>query len=277
MIKIKSFPQYPVISSAGYLQPTREKVHEKPITEIFAIRIYGINIRMTLIIAVAFCFFCINGTAQCKDFLIGVKGDTLNCKDTRGLKQGKWVNRVEELRGEPGYEEEGTYNNDLKEGTWRVYTLQGDLIGVENYRWGHKHGKQQYFNTMGDIVREESWLANNPDNPTETVEVFDINDPGKVYLVEVKMEGSTVPHGIWIFYEQGTGKVSKKENYILGKLDDGTGTGNGMIKKAEEDEIQTKGKKEEVKTKPKPKEVMEFEKKNAGKKKVKLRTGQTTW
>jgi hypothetical protein len=232
---------------------------------------------MMIVTAVALIFFWMSGSAQCKDFVIGVKGDTLNCKDAKGVKQGKWVNRIEELRGEPGYEEEGSYNNDLKEGVWRVYTLQGDLIGVENYRWGHKHGKQQYFNTMGDIVREESWLAHNPDNPTETVEVYDINDPKKVYLVEVKMEGSTVPHGIWMFYDASTGKVTKKENYILGKLDDGSGTANGRIKKADDgDETASgTGKKEEAKTKTKPKEVMEFERKNAGKKKVKIRTGQT--
>jgi hypothetical protein len=232
---------------------------------------------MMIVTAVALIFFWMSGSAQCKDFVIGVKGDTLNCKDAKGVKQGKWVNRIEELRGEPGYEEEGSYNNDLKEGVWRVYTLQGDLIGVENYRWGHKHGKQQYFNTMGDIVREESWLAHNPDNPTETVEVYDINDPKKVYLVEVKMEGSTVPHGIWMFYDASTGKVTKKENYILGKLDDGSGTANGRIKKADDgDETPSgTGKKEEAKTKTKPKEVMEFERKNAGKKKVKIRTGQT--
>lgn len=235
------------------------------------------NLRMLMLSAATLFIFCMNGYAQCKEFTIGVKGDTLLCKDAKGLKQGKWVNRVDEIRGEPGYEEEGEYRNDNKEGTWRVYTLQGDLLGIENYRWGHKHGKQQYFNTMGDIIREESWLANNPDNPTETVEVYDVNDPKKVYLVEVKMEGSTVPHGRWIFYDASTGRVSKRENYILGKLDDGTGTANGMIKKdpnSNEDDAVTE-KKPEPKAKPKPKEVAEYEKKNSGKKKIKIRTGQT--
>ncbi len=234
------------------------------------------NLRMLMLSGVAVVFFWMSGSAQCKDYTIGAKGDTLNCTDVKGLKQGKWVNRVDEIRGEPGYEEEGEYQNGNKEGVWRSYTLQGDLLAIENYRWGHKHGKQQYFNAMGDIVREESWLARNPDNPTETVEVYDVNDPKKVYLVEVKMEGSTVAHGLWTIYEPGTGKILKKENFILGKIDDGTGTANGMIKKEEGDaENSTTVKKEEPKEKPKPKEVKEYEKKNAGKKKIKVRTGQT--
>ncbi|MFT3844617.1 MAG: hypothetical protein QM725_06170 [Lacibacter sp.] len=239
-------------------------------------RIVVSNIRRLLISTAVLCLFSISGFTQCKDYTIGVKGDTLNCTDVKGLKQGKWINRYDEIRGEPGYEEEGEYKEGKKEGPWRMYSLQGDLLAVENYRWGNKHGKQQYFNIMGDILREESWLSHNPEHPTETVEVYDINDPKKVYLVEVKMEGSTVQHGLWTFYEPGTGKVLKKENYILGKKDDGSGTANGIIKKDENSEASAgTEKKEETKSKPKPKEVMEFEKKNSGKKKVKMRTGQT--
>lgn len=233
------------------------------------------NLRMLTLSALALVLFWMNGEAQCKDYTISVKGDTLNCTDVKGLKQGKWLNRFDEVRGEPGYEEEGEYKNGNKEGPWRVYTLQGDVLAIENYRWGHKHGKQQYFNAMGDIVREEGWLARNPEKPTETVEVYDINDPKKVYLVEVKMEGSTTAHGIWTIYEPGTGKILKKENFILGKIDDGSGTANGIVKKEEGEGNGTTVKKEEPKTKVKPKEVEAYEKKNSGKKKIKVRTGQT--
>lgn len=233
------------------------------------------NLRRLILSAVALFLFWMSGTAQCKDFTIGIKGDTLNCSDVKGLKQGKWVNRVDEIRGEPGYEEEGEYKNGNKEGPWRVYTLMGDLLAIENFRAGNKHGKQQYFNPTGDLIREESWLAKNPEQPTETIEVFDVNDPKKVYLVEVKLEGSTVPHGIWTIYEPATGKILRKENFILGKLDDGTGTANGIIKKENGDDENTTVKKEEPKAKAKPKEVADYEKKNTGKKKIKVRTGQT--
>lgn len=219
-------------------------------------------------------------SAQCTDFIIGTNGDTLNCVDKKGKKQGKWINKIDEIRGEPGYEEEGVYSNNEKTGYWRVFTLQGDLIGIENYRYGHKNGLQQYFNILGNLVKEESWLAHNPESPTEMVEVFDINNPGKVYMVEVKLEASAVPHGIWKLFDPGTGKLLRKDNYILGKLDDGSGTGNGMIKKEDgkedtKDDESKPEQKEKPKEKSKPKEVMDFEKKNDGKKKMKIRTGAT--
>src|SRR5579871_6665832 len=78
--------------------------------------------------------------SQWKSFMISPSGDTLNCIDQKGMKQGRWVNHYDEVRGEPGYEEEGVFKNDRKEGTWRLYTLQGDLSGVEFYKWGEKDG-----------------------------------------------------------------------------------------------------------------------------------------
>jgi antitoxin component YwqK of YwqJK toxin-antitoxin module len=217
---------------------------------------------------------------QCTEYILSANGDTLNCKDKKGFKHGKWTNRIEELRGEPGYEEEGVYQNNNKSGYWRIFTLRGDLIGIENYRYGQKNGLQQYYNTVGNLVKEESWLAHNPENPTEIVDVYDIKDPNKVYQVEVKLDASSVPHGIWKLYDPETGKVVRKDNYILGKLDDGSGTANGIIKKTEgksdkEDKKDNEEIKEKPKEKPKPREVQDFEKKNDGKKKYKIRTGET--
>ena len=240
---------------------------------------YLLHIRFFLLM-LSLHFFMNGLYAQCSEYMIGNNGDTLNCKDKKGTKRGKWINRIEELRGEPGYEEEGEYQNSEKTGYWRIFTLQGDLIGIENYRYGQKNGVQQYFSINGSLIKEESWLAHNPENPTEMVEVYDINDPNKVYMVEVKLEASAVPHGLWKYYEPETGKLFRKDNYILGKLDDGSGTGNGMIKKDEKDregkeKDNKKETKEKPKDKPKPKEVMDFEKKNEGKKNIKIRTGAT--
>src|SRR5688572_5027598 len=82
------------------------------------------------------CLVTMNVSAQYKSYKISVKGDTINAINAKGLKAGKWVNRIEELRGEPGYEEEGTYKDGAKDGTWRLYTLEGDLLGIENYKNG---------------------------------------------------------------------------------------------------------------------------------------------
>ncbi len=81
-------------------------------------------------------FLCTDGSrerlfAKWKDFTIGPRGDTLNGVDKQDQKQGKWVNHFDEVRGEPGYEEEGIYKDNRKEGAWRIFSLQGDLIGLE--------------------------------------------------------------------------------------------------------------------------------------------------
>src|SRR5437764_5708705 len=130
--------------------------------------------RYLIIIAL---FITTKGYSQWKDYIIGAKGDTLNRLDKNGLKQGRWVVHVDDLRGERGYEEEGVFINDKKEGTWRKYTLEGDLTAIENYRYGFKNGKNVYFNDMGDPLREESWRAVDPKNPYDTINVYDVTDP----------------------------------------------------------------------------------------------------
>lgn len=209
----------------------------------------------------------LNASSQCKDYIIGMKGDTLNCTDVNGLRQGKWVIKYEQVRGEPGFEEEGQYLDGKREGPWRQYSLQGDLIAIENFRWGNKNGVNQYFTRNGELVREESWRAVNPMNPYDTVEVADWEkDPLGLITksVVVKMEGSAVKHGPWKFYEPQTGIIMKTENWVLGDIDKGP----------KKDDIVNNEPAEKKKI-AKPKEVADFEKKNAGKKKVRVRDGKT--
>jgi hypothetical protein len=219
-----------------------------------------------------------NGFAQCKDYIIGVKGDTLNCTDAKGLKQGRWVVKVDNLRGERGYEEEGVFLNGKKEGTWRRFTLEGDLIAMENYRWGSKNGKNVYFSNMGDPLREESWKAVNPDNPYDTVAVYDVNDPTKVIGSEVvKLEGFSLKHGTWRFYDPLSGRIEKTENWFLDKPAKKTGAGEDDLAPIDVTDNSTASEADpaEKKKVAKPKEVLEFEKKNSGRKKIRVRDGNT--
>ena len=179
------------------------------------------------------------------------------------MKQGKWVNKVEELRGEPGYEEEGEYANNRKEGTWRIYSLDGDLTGLEFYKWGNKDGLCQYFNTSGALVREENWRALNPDKLYDTLVIEDIDHLNEYKTVIVKNEGVAIRHGLWKFYNPSTGMIYKTETYTMGKLETHKNDpGSDSTKTAS-------------KTLVKPKEVQDYEKKNAGKKQIKVRDGQT--
>ncbi len=204
-----------------------------------------------------------NGFSQAGSYIIGVKGDTLNKVDAKSMKQGKWVVHIDEVRGEPGYEEEGEYKNNRKEGTWRIYSLQGDLTGLEFYRWGNKDGVCQYFNASGSLVREESWRALNPDKLYDTLVIEDIDHLNEYKTVVVKNEGVAIRHGQWKFYDPSTGMINKIQTYTMGKLE---------TPKSDPADDSTKI---ASKTAVKPKEVQDYEKKNAGKKKIKVRDGQT--
>lgn len=222
-----------------------------------------------------FCIISMNGYSQCKTFIIGVKGDTLNCTDMNGKKQGRWVIQVPERRGEPGYEEQGYFVNDKKEGTWQQFSPMGDLLAIENYRWGNKNGRCFYFTRFGQPLREENWKAVNPDNPYDTVDVYDLHDPSKVKeRVVVKLEGFTLRHGTWKYFNPDYGTVEKTEQYYLDKLrlpEDELAPIDISNTRKENEKSDTTGKKNI----PKPKTVLEYEKKNAGKKSIKVRDGKT--
>jgi hypothetical protein len=208
-------------------------------------------------------FMSLRSFSQPGSFIIGVKGDTLNKTDARNQKQGKWVIRVDEVRGEPGYEEEGEFKNNRKEGPWRIYSLQGDLTGLEFYRWGNKDGNCQYFNSSGSLIREESWRALNPDKLYDTLTIEDIDHLNEYKTVIVKNEGVAIRHGTWKFYDPSTGMINKIQTYTMGKLE---------VPKADPAGDSTKL---ANKTMVKPKEVQDYEKKNAGKKRIRVRDGQT--
>ncbi len=212
-----------------------------------------------LILVFAFC----RGFSQAGTYIIGVKGDTLNRVDPKSMKQGKWINHMDEVRGEPGYEEEGEYKNNRKEGTWRIYSLDGDLTGLEFYKWGNKDGLCQYFNPSGALVREENWRALNPDKLYDTLVIEDIDHLNEYKTVIVKNEGVAIRHGLWKYYNSSTGMIYKTETYTMGKLETHkSDPGSDSTKVAS-------------KTMVKPKEVQDYEKKNAGKKQIKVRDGET--
>jgi hypothetical protein len=230
------------------------------------------------LIVVLFLLISMNGFSQWKNFIINPKGDTLNRVDMKGKKQGPWSVHVESLRGERGYEEEGYYDNDLKTGAWKRYSLEGVKIAQENYSWGKLNGKSQYFTYNGGLLREESWRTIDPANAFDTVPVYDLKDPTKMIAsVIVKNEGVALKHGRWSYYDPREGSVEATEFYVMNKLqtDGGDMIGDDDIKplaistaKAKSD---TTGKAKITK----PQAILDYEKKNAGKKKIKVRDGNT--
>ena len=212
-------------------------------------------------------FFSVAAHAQLKQYTIGVNNDTLNGVDKEGKKQGKWIIHKDEVRGEPGYEEEGIYINDRREGSWKKFTLMGIQFALENYHWGFKDGPSQYFNINGDVVKEESWRAFNPDKAYDTVDVEDVTRPDHYTKAIIKNEGSSLKNGTWKYYDPATGFITKTEFWVLGKLDKSDNPLGGATRKAGTDSTAA--------VKVKPREVLDFEKKNAGKKRIKIRDGTT--
>jgi hypothetical protein len=226
-----------------------------------------LKIRQLSLIPVLLFFFVMDGSAQFKDYSLSPKGDTLNAIDKKDLKQGKWVITVGEIRGEPGYEEEGAYKDGKKEGVWRRYNTTGDIIAIENYRFGGKDGLQEYFSFLGDVQRQEEWRGYNPDAPYDTIPVYGTGSNEILSYKIVKAEQYSVPHGEWKYFDAG-GRLTKFEKYDRGQLLKNNGDNTTAIVTKKEDIAP----KEKVKTK----EILEYEKKYSQKKRKKLeRDGQT--
>lgn len=220
--------------------------------------------------------FPLAGFGQWKDYFVGAKGDTLNRVDMNGKKQGPWFVHVDDLRGEKGYEEEGYFENDFKEGTWKRFSLQGIKIAEENYRWGKLNGRCRYYTYNGGLTREENWRAMDPANKFDTVAVYDVKDPSKIKdWVVIKNEGVSLRHGEWRYYDPIEGVMVRTEKYQLNKLL------NNNDEVVDEEDLKPIGISNNTRNpadtagKPKPKEVLDFEKKNSGKKKMKVRDGRT--
>ena len=230
------------------------------------------------LIVLLFLFISTSGFGQWKDYIISVRGDTLNRVDLKGLKQGPWIIKVADLRGERGYDTEGYFENDLKEGVWKRYSLEGVKIAEENYRWGKLHGKQQYFTYNGGLEREESWRAIDPANAYDTVPVFDLHDPSKILeRVVVKNDGYAMKHGKWFYYDPVWGRVEATETYVMNKLqiDDGSLAGDDDIRPIEISKGKQLSDSLRKATDPALLKIKEYEKENSGKKKIKVRTGST--
>lgn len=220
--------------------------------------------------------FSMSAGAQWKDYIISVRGDTLNRVDMKGLKQGPWTVKVPDLRGERGYEEEGFYLDDMKDGEWKKFSLEGVKIAQENYRWGKLNGRQQYYTYNGGLLREESWRAMDPKQAFDTVALYDLKDPTlKIGEVVVKNEGVAMKHGKWIYFDPREGRVEATEYYVMNKLqtDDGSMVADDELRPIDLTRAKAKSDTATNKTVQKPQVILDYEKNN--KKKHKVRDGST--
>ena len=230
------------------------------------------------LIVVLFLFISLAGFGQWKSFTLSAKGDTLNRLDLKGKKQGPWSVHVDELRGERGYEEEGYYDNDMKTGIWRKFSLEGVKIAEERFSWGKLNGRSEYFTYNGGLLRVESWRTMDPKVAFDTVPVYDLKDPSKVLtMLVVKNEGVALKHGKWTYYDPREGTIEATEFYVMNKL---RTESDEMIADDDIKPISVSSGKSKTDTAgktaiKKPQEILDYEKKNSGKKKIKVRDGNT--
>jgi hypothetical protein len=95
----------------------------------------------------------------------------------------------------------------------------------------------------------------------------------------VKVEPNSYKNGTWKYYDPQMGTIEKTEQWVMDKPKEK----EKAVAATDEDDLapidpvngEATVKKEEKKNLTKPQAVLDFEKKNAGKKKTKVRTGQT--
>ncbi|MFM7357031.1 MAG: hypothetical protein ACKO1T_00495 [Sediminibacterium sp.] len=172
-----------------------------------------------LVILSCLFYFVAGAQIEYKSFVKSSRGDSINKIDMSDRKQGKWVEKFPSLRGNPGYEEEGYYEGDLKVGTWKRYNLMGDKIAEENYRFGNKDGRCLYFNVAG-LIREEYWRAPRKlgKQQLDTIQVPDPGDANRFIKVVIKMEGQSKRHGTWRYFDPVYGRILAEETYVLDEL-----------------------------------------------------------
>jgi hypothetical protein len=232
--------------------------------------IFGIKALFKFSLSFLLFTFSLSAYSQCKTYKLSATGDTLNCTDMKNLRQGKWIERTNALRGNPGFDEEGEYVNGRREGLWRKYNLSGDVLNMQHYRWGLLDGKAQYF-TIDGLEREESWRAIDPEKKFDTIDVPDLYKPDVYTQVVIKNEGRSLRQGKWTYYDPRTGFILKSETYVRDSLENPLAMFGIKEKAATRDTTGDAAKK----LANRPDVIKEWEKKNAGKKKVKIRDGRT--
>jgi hypothetical protein len=151
-------------------------------------------------------------------------------------------------------------------------------ISEENYSWGKLNGKQLYYTYNGGLMRQESWRAMDPKIAFDTVSIFDLKDPTlEVGKMVVKNEGVALKHGKWIFYDPREGSVEATEFYVMNKLrtEDDELIGDDEIRPIGVSENKPKSDTAIKKALSKYAPIADYEKKNSGKKKIKVRDGNT--
>ena len=138
-------------------------------------------------------------------------GDTINRTDTKGNKYGKWVIVNKGGYGEDDYMENGTFQNSIKTGKWKIYDMKGVLMSEEFFRQGNKDGEAKYYDE-GHLYCVGHYLALRSKYEYDTILVQDpVTELEKPVII--KTDVGSVRHGFWTFYDPPSTQVKRVVEY----------------------------------------------------------------
>lgn len=138
-------------------------------------------------------------------------GDTINRLDSKNRKVGKWLIVNKGGYGEDDFMELGYFDENVRTGVWKMYTMDGIIISQEFYKKGNKHGEARYYED-GFLYCVGNYLALNSQSDFDTIMVEDpITNQEKPVII--KTDVGSVRHGFWTYYEPPSNEVKKVQEY----------------------------------------------------------------
>lgn len=149
-------------------------------------------------------------------FSAAAQDTTFNKTDAAGRRHGQWVIHQPARMGEDAYAEWGSYDHGVKWGAW--YTFDGDaqVTAIEHYRAGALDGEAKYFE-HGTLVCTGTFRGLNPKYEYDTIYVVDPVTDAEIRRV-IPTDRGTVKHGIWRYYDAGTGRLTREVDYQLDEV-----------------------------------------------------------
>ncbi|GBL36221.1 hypothetical protein EMGBS15_18160 [Filimonas sp.] len=138
-------------------------------------------------------------------------GDTINKVDSHDMQQGKWLIEHPAHYEETGTMEVGNFENGIRSGTWKTYTMQGLLESEENFKKGLKDGEARYY-VEGGLYCIGNYLALNAKQLYDTVMVEDAVT-NEFRPIKIKTDVGSIRHGMWTFYEPRTKQIKRVVEY----------------------------------------------------------------
>jgi len=164
---------------------------------------------MRLLTSILFLFFTCSVLAQDKD-------TTINKFDDNGKRHGMWWQSCSCPDGSSHCHEFGRYDHGRKMNIW--YKLNGgnELLAEETYRDNALDGFAKYYED-GHLVTTGYYRGMNPENAFDTIMVTD-PETGKESLKRISTDRGSLKHGLWKFYDEETGRLTKEEEYQVDEL-----------------------------------------------------------